>query len=195
MMEDFFNALNEVIKFCISIVPLIGVAIAWLGLNTWRRQIKGTDEYKVASELLTEVYRVREAVQVVRSSFIQYVPKEDSNETMEMNNFLGYVEALDRRWKEVTDPAANLSLLSLKAEVHLGESVKKEVDELIAHLTELRSTYETFLDVIRPGSGFEGDPFEQEARKTLFSKPKNDEFKNRLQATVEKIEKLVRKHI
>lgn len=194
-MNHVVSMANDAINFIVRIVPVAGIVVAWMGLNTWRRQIKGTDKYKVASDLLTEVYRVREAVQVIRSSFIQYVPKNDKDETKEMNNFLGYVEALDRRWKEVTDPLANLSLLSLKAEVHLGKSMKSEVDELMQLVKELRVTYETFLDVIRPGSGFEGDPFEQEARKTLFAKPTNDTFKNKLQACVGKIEKRARKHI
>lgn len=194
-MSHLVSAANDVINFIVRIVPVAGIVIAWMGLSAWRRQIKGTDKYKVASDLLTEVYRVREAVQVIRSSFIQYVPKNDKAATKEMNNFLGYVEALDRRWKEVTEPLANLSLLSLKAEVHLGKSMKSEVDELMQLIKELRVTYETFLDVIRPGSGFEGDPFEQEARKTLFAKPTNDTFSDKLKNCISKIEKRARKHI
>lgn len=195
MIDAVLSAINDLIDFAGRMVPIAGIAIAATGLTTWRRQIKGTDKYKVASDLLTEVYRVREAVQVIRSSFIQYVPKDDKGETKEMNNFLGYVEALDRRWKEVTDPLAKLSLLSLKAEVHLGKSMKSEVDRLMQLVKELRVTYETFLDVIRPGSGFEGDPFEQEARGTLFSKPTNDEYTDNLQAAIAKIEKRARKYI
>lgn len=136
---------NGVIDFIVKVVPLIAVSVAIFGLNTWRRQIKGTDKYKVASDLLLEVYRVREGIGVVRSSFVEFRPTEDETVSKEMNEFFGYVETMERRWKEVSEPVVQLSLLALKAEVHLSKDIKKEIDELMKLVRELRVTYEQYL--------------------------------------------------
>src|SRR5438046_170078 len=139
--------LNQLLDIFVKLVPVAGIIIAWFGLDTWRRQIKGTDKYKVASELLLEVYRVREGIAVVRSPFIQFAPKQDENASKEMREFLGWVEAMERRWKEVIEPVVQLSLLSLKAEVHLNRDVKKAVEDLTKLVRELQVTYEQYVDV------------------------------------------------
>lgn len=188
--------MNDFIDFAVKIVPVAGIAIAWLGLSTWRRQIKGTDKYKVASELLLEVYRVREGIGVVRTPLVQFRPTDDKDVSKEMNEFYGYVESMERRWKEVTEPVAQLSLLALKAEVHLSKDIKKGVDELMRLVRELQVTYEQYLDVRRPDTGFsEPEDFDREARKVLWAKPTDDDYKERLLAQVKKIEDLTRKFL
>lgn len=190
------DSVNEVLDFAVKLVPLAGLVIAWLGLTTWRRQIKGTDKYKVASELLLEVYKVREGIGVVRSALVQFRPTDDKKVSKEMNEFYGYVETMERRWKEVTEPVVQLSLLSLKAEVHLSKDIKNEVDELMKLVRELQVTYEQYLDVRRPNSGFtEPDDFDRDARKVLWAKPTGDDFKARLLASIKKIENLTRKYL
>jgi hypothetical protein len=186
---------NEILDFLIKLVPLVGIVIAWKGLSTWRRQIKGTDKYKVASELLLEVYKVREGIGVVRTSLVQFSPVDDKNASKEMNEFLGYVETMERRWKQVTEPVIQLSLLALKAEVHLGKDIKSAVDELMRMVVELQVTYEQYIDVRRPDSGFTAADFDKEARKVLWSKPTGDTFKEGLLASVEKIEGLASKYL
>jgi len=187
----------DTVKEVVSVlIPVAGVLIAWQGLNTWRRQIKGTDKYKVASELLLEVYRVREGIGVVRTRLVQFRPTDDKNVSKEMNEFYGYVEAMERRWKDLLEPVAQLSLLALKAEVHLSKVIKEKVDELMRLVRELQVTYEQYLDVKRPGSGFkEPDDFDRDARKVLWAKPTNDNFKERVLATIKEIEDRTRKYL
>jgi hypothetical protein len=187
--------LNAFLNFVIKLVPLAGIVIAVVGLNTWRRQIKGTDKYNVASDLLLEVYRVREGIAVVRSPFIQFAPKQDENASKEMKEFLGWVEAMERRWKEVIEPVVQLSLLSLKAEVHLNKDVRKAIEELTKLVRELQVTYEQYVDVQRPESGFTADDFDKEARKILWAKPTGDKFKDNVLRAVENIESLTRKYL
>lgn len=187
----------DTVKDIVAILlPIAGVWIAWQGLDTWRRQIKGTDKYKVASELLLEVYRVREGIGIVRTPLIQFRPTDDKNVSKEMNEFYGYVEATERRWKELLEPVAQLSLLALKAEVHLSKDIKDKVDELMKHVRELQVTYEQYLDVKRPNSGFkEPDDFDRDARKVLWAKPTDDDFKDKVLASIKDIEDLTRKYL
>ncbi len=189
------DIVNNILDFAVKLVPIAGIIIAWKGLTTWRRQIKGTDKYRVATELLLEVYRVREGIGVVRTSLVQFSPIDGESATKEMNEFLGYVETMERRWKQVTEPVVQLSLLSLKAEVHLGKEIKSAIDELMTMVVELQVTYEQYIDVRRPDSGFTAADFDRDARKVLWSKPTNDDFKKSLLSSVEKIEKLASKYL
>lgn len=189
------NILNESLDVLVKLAPLAGLVIAGMGLNTWQRQIKGTDKYKVASELLVAVYEVREGVGVVRSSFVQFRPTDDKTVSKEMNEFFGYVETMERRWKEVIEPVVQLSLLALKAEAHIGKEIKSEVDVLMKLIRELQVTYEQYIDVKRPDSGFTADDFDAEARKVLWAKPTDDDFKERLIASITKIESLTSKYL
>lgn len=187
---------NEILNIIVKLIPLAGVWIAWQGLDTWRRQIKGTDKYKIASELLLEVYRVREGIGIVRTPLVQFRPTDDKNVSKEMNEFYGYVEAMERRWKELLEPVARLSLIALKAEVHLNKDIKEKVDELMKLVRELQVTYEQYLDVRRPGSGFkEPDDFDRDARKVLWAKPTDDDYKERVLTSIRSIEDLARKHL
>lgn len=103
---------------------------------------------------------------------------------------------MERRWKEVTEPVAQISLLSLKAEVHLSKDIKNEVDELMKLVRELQVTYEQYLDVKRPDSGFtEPDDFDRGAPKVLWAKPTGDDFKERLLASIKKTKDLTRKYL
>lgn len=195
IMQDLQTGAANMIDFLVRLVPLAGIVIAAMGLNTWRRQIKGTDKYKVASDLLLETYRVGEGIGVVRSSFIQYVPAQNEADTREMNEFVGYVEAMDKRWKQVLDPLVQLSLMSLKAEVHLGKELKQAVDGLMRLVRELQVTYESYLDCKRPGSGVTESDFDREARKILWSKPTGDTFSERVNESIGKIELQARKYL
>lgn len=190
------NFLNDVLDIVVRLVPIAGIIIAWLGLSTWRRQIKGTDKYRVASDLLLEVYKVREGISIVRSPLVRFRPTENDSASREMNEYYGYVETMERRWKEVSEPVAQMSLLSLKAEAHISKDIKKAVDELLKLVRELHVTLEQYIEVSRPDSGFSlTEDFDNEGRAVLWAKPTGDNFKKRVLSSVSKIEVLTSKHI
>lgn len=163
-----------------------------MGLNTWKRQIRGTDKYKVASELLLSIYRLREGIKTVRSPFVSYVPDPKEGEDKEWADFNGYFNEMNRRWKEVSEPVAEVSLLSLKAEVYLDKTIGKQTDELMKKVRELQVTYEMYIDHKRPGSDFE---FDLEGRKILWAKPTGDKFNEDVEKIIEKAENSVRKYL
>lgn len=185
--------LVDLVDFLVKLTPITAVVVAWMGLNTWKRQIKGTDKYRVASELLLAVYRVREGMKVMRSPFLEYSPvKENDGDNEEMANFNGYIAAMDKRWKHVSEPVVELSLLTLKAEVHLDKKIKQQVDALMKKVRELQVMYESYIDHKRPGSDFE---FEVEWRKVLWAKPTGDNFNDEVEKIIARIEGLVRAYL
>jgi hypothetical protein len=112
-----------------------------------------------------------------------------------MNEFLGRIATLDARWQELADPVAKLSLLSLKAEVHLGKNVKEATEDLLRLVRELQITYEQYVDVTRPEEGFGPEDFDEDARKVLWSKPTGDTFYENVEKAVKHIDDLTRRHL
>lgn len=108
----------------------------------------------------------------------------------------GYLETMERRWKQVSEPLAQLSLLSLKAEVHLSKDAKNIVDELFKLARELQVTYEQYITVKNPETGFtEPDDFGPEERKIIWAKPTEDDFKKHLLDYIGQIEEMTRAYL
>ncbi|MGD0653640.1 MAG: hypothetical protein ABSA16_04795 [Thermoguttaceae bacterium] len=52
----------------LAISALAAAFIAWRGLATWRKELKGKSEYEIAKQVLKAVYKVREAFKIARNS-------------------------------------------------------------------------------------------------------------------------------
>lgn len=51
------------------IVAAVGVCIAWKGLRTWQRQLKGSSQFDVAKRLMLKVYQIRQDIEFCRESY------------------------------------------------------------------------------------------------------------------------------
>jgi hypothetical protein len=84
-MQTFLTNLvanKDAIAVLKDIVTILGTAtaaiVAVIGLQTWRKQIRGNAEYDLARRVLTAVYRVRDAI---RNCRVPGVRREDGGET------------------------------------------------------------------------------------------------------------------
>lgn len=66
-LETDWAAWGSMIQAGAAVVMMV---IAGLGLNTWKKQLKGTKEQDLAEEVLTATYRFVEALRQVRSPFV-----------------------------------------------------------------------------------------------------------------------------
>lgn len=51
------------------IIAGFGVCVAWKGLRTWQRQLKGTSQFDVAKRLMLKVYQIRQDIEFCRESY------------------------------------------------------------------------------------------------------------------------------
>ena len=60
-MEEIFCTLKLWVEpakeIILTIAAIIGVVVAFVGLRTWRKQLKGNTEYELARRFLHSVYR------------------------------------------------------------------------------------------------------------------------------------------
>jgi len=78
-MLSFLN-MTSIPNWITAIAAICAVFIAWRGLATWRKELKGKSEYETAKQVLKAVYKVREAFIIVRSPWISYVKQDNPND-------------------------------------------------------------------------------------------------------------------
>jgi hypothetical protein len=102
---------------------------AYLGLNTWRKELKGRAEYESAKTVLKSVYRVREAFKHVRNPFIyqyEYPPHmtDRTGHLKQEHDYDGTAYVYENRWKKIDDAFRDLEEHHLAAQVEWAPSFK-----------------------------------------------------------------------
>lgn len=120
-----------------DIVTTVGtgaaVAIGFLGLNTWRRQQRGTSEFEVAKKAVLKSYELQLAAQSVRNPMI-YLSTDEIREGRRLQDEQRiYQERLDA----LIPIRAELQTLGLEAKVLWGESARNCFDSLNSAIEDL----------------------------------------------------------
>ncbi|OQY20711.1 MAG: hypothetical protein B6I35_10155, partial [Anaerolineaceae bacterium 4572_32.2] len=66
-LQEYITLAKDVVTI---LAALVAATVAIMGLRTWRKQLRGKTEYELARRLLRSVYRVRDAIRIVRNPFI-----------------------------------------------------------------------------------------------------------------------------
>ncbi len=75
-MNGYVLDLSFSVRDLLLVVPAwTGAVVAILGLNAWRRQLRGKDDYELARRLLRATYRYRDSLRRARTSFAFESPK------------------------------------------------------------------------------------------------------------------------
>ncbi len=114
----------------LTISVAFGAFVAFRGLQTWRKQLKGNAEYEQARRLLRSVYAYRNAIEVVRNPFTpssEYGPGRPQNPEENRN---AIVKVYENRWKSITGASTELEVELIGAEVLWGSEVANLVKQL-----------------------------------------------------------------
>ena len=109
----------SLIKDISSIISgTILIVIAIMGLQTWKRQLKGNTEYELARRFLSAVYKIRDAISYIRNPFVSAgeiasalqeanieIDKSDSEYQVKRQNAL-----YQKRWKKFKKHFRNITL-------------------------------------------------------------------------------------
>lgn len=191
-------------------VVLIGAAIiagyvGLMGLGAWRRQLKGNTEYVLAKDLLRSVYELREAISSARNPFMQYsqepdMPEEKLKKLSEKEKqWHAMAQAYQKRWEPIPKAKSALDTTLLEAEVVWGKKIGEITAPLNNLIGELLWAIQDHLEVMKPSSHYEslgGDEIKKR-RDTMYAREAGDqdEYKKRLEAVINSIEKELKQHI
>ncbi|WP_286875858.1 hypothetical protein, partial [Marinimicrobium sp. UBA4509] len=109
--------------------------VAWLGLNTWRRQLVGQDRYQLAKELVLCLYQLRDQIEAARRPIVEIMRGEPRRlaEVQFMFGDLAIYEMArraQRRLPEINETKKRLDSLALDAEVLWSDELKPHLEEI-----------------------------------------------------------------
>ncbi len=186
---------------------VVGVAIAWRGLQTWRDQLAGSTEYELARRVLRAVYQLREAIAHVRAPFVAVEEwadrpnrnheRRDSRDERAADLWFAYY----KRWQRIVPAHSELEVALLEAEVLWGSELKEAREKLFQPLRRL--SIELFHRYLRRDSGGIWEHLSPEERgKTerviwagALDQSGGDSFADEVAQAVALFESALRKHL
>jgi hypothetical protein len=199
----------EYITIIKDIVTIIGAFfaafIAWQGLSTWRRQLRGNSRYELARRLLLSAYKLRDAVQEMRSPGMHGA--EMSNAMKEIGWSMDGLDDAKRisvgmqavygvRWRKVQEAKRELHVNSLEGKVLWGEEPDAAYREITACTQKLWAEITVYIEF--KDSGIVEDYQERIRRMKIMhpmGTPDEDEFMASLDAGIARFEKLARPYL
>ncbi len=144
---DLAGVAEAIRDSAIAIVSVLGLIIAYCGLQTWRRQLRGNTEYDLARRLLRASFKMRDALRTVRNPFMVASEIADalkeagvSQEEIEKSgcNLNPDVAVYNTRWKTVAEALSDLKVEALEAEVLWGSAAIDSLKPLYDSVAKLR---------------------------------------------------------
>jgi hypothetical protein len=178
---------------------------AYLGLDAWRKELKGKAEYELAKNVLKSAYRVRESFKHVRHPAIfQYEYPPDMTDHIghlkPEHDYEGTAHVYETRWKKMDEAFRELEEHHLAAQVEWGAEFQDVIKKLRSCRADLLVTIQQFLERKKNPHGASRSTAEERAeeRSVLYhlgSDSKHDKFTPEIDAAVDEFEKWLRPHI
>jgi len=190
IIKDVFTAL----------ATITAAVIAILGLQTWKKQLKGKTEYDLASRLLRAIYKVRnsfiearnpspdydEIIQAAKEAKIEDYPNLTSE------SFVRREQArYNIRLKKVRDAFVELDSISLEAEALWGQVVIENLRDLNQCAAKLNLNIQHYLRSLSESSTEYDRNAEREIETIIFDWPDNpndNPFTNEINEAIKRVE-------
>jgi len=185
----------EITKLILEILNTLAICVgafmAVVGINAWKKQLKGSTEYELARRYLKAVYKVRDSIKYVRNPFIsieEMTRAYDENDIKDpdfSDNRKTNRAVYSIRWKKVIDAKTELDVELLEAEVMWGKKAVDIISDFNAQITKLYVSLKMFLEErnIRPD------------RDIIYDLGDEDKFNPELNVAIVQIEELLKPHL
>jgi hypothetical protein len=189
----------------LAIAGFFGMIVAWRGLRTWNRQLKGGVEYELTRRLLRCTYRLREAIKDLRHPMItpseMDVPDSGKQLSIPEKRYFGIYHAYQTRWEKVTGARDDLQTELLEAEVVWGKAIYENFEPLFALQKELFADVHSYLALTNPDAGKEEkaswNQIRRERRKVIYDLAVSgqDEYSTDIANAISGIESYLKPHL
>lgn len=198
-MTDWVSAGSAVV---VAISAAVAACSAYSGINTWRQQMRGKDEYRLARNLLAAIYKHRDAMHDARHRFVTIADRPPRAEAAEMTpeqiKYYGLSRTYSRRWKKVEGQHQRIYRNLIFAEAIWGSELRELLGSLLEPEQDLKVAIDTNLWFMNPDNKFSwGDSRDQdmkELRPTLYGEPA-DEFGQQIENGIKPAEEYLKRKL
>ncbi|MCF7486708.1 hypothetical protein [Vibrio sp. A2-1] len=123
-------------KDVFSIIGTIGaLSIGFVGLFTWKRQLRGTSEYEVAKRAILKTYQLQEAIQLVRNPMLHL-----NKEEVEAGNQLQEEQRIySERLNSLSEAWSELQVTRLEAKAIWSIDAHSSFDEIQKCVSKIKA--------------------------------------------------------
>ncbi len=194
VIKDYLDALS------IPVTAYFG----YKGVVAWREQMRGKDKYLIAKNLLKSIYRIRENVEYVRSSFFtsgematavqKHFPdaKIDYFDKTEEDDRKIDAAVFHERWAKFFEVYPDYEVIKYEAIVHWGNKIEVALSEFEKLLRGLKTRTDMY-PRLKNGVQKSKDEFGEYIFGTSLDG--KDDFKINFEASIKKIELLLKPEI
>lgn len=176
-----------------SYLPVLALVIAWMGLSTWRRQLRGTHDFELARRILQAVYMLRNAIDGVRHP---YMAVEEAREMPEDASGPWQAYAYQARWDRVTAAQEELAVGLIEAEVVWDDLLVQDAVDLRSHVNKLSVTIRQYLRNLDKSHDEYQEPRTREDDAILYGGwDPDDDFTRKLNEVVKRFETKLKKKL
>ena len=209
MITSLQSSLSIIRDFLSVISSLLVFVIAYKGLQTWKKQLKGNTEYELARRLLKAVYKVRDSIKqyrfvIANSGEISQALKEAGVEKEEFSTPEYHAKSQEAlyqlRWKKIASSWEELQLEAFEAEVIWGQVIKDKIGCLNSVIGSLQSYTSMYVrDLRKPVHLSPNEELYKKIQEALFDADINPDQKNKftekIDASISDIEEIIRPHL
>jgi hypothetical protein len=190
-----------------ALAALTAGIVAVVGLQSWRRQLKGKTDYELARRFLRAAYRVREAIRYVRNPIRGGSEYEEANQKPAISNSQRSERAnaeaalYSHRWNRLHEAISDLQLELLEAEVSWGSKPRQSVDPLYKCIGKLRASTWLYLHDFENPNLRTDDKAEARRKQNdlvVFESsedPSEDQFTAEIKDAIEVIETFMKRYL
>ena len=203
-IAEYFTFAKDVV---IATAAAIGAFVAFRGLSTWNRQLKGGVEYDLARRILKCTYRMREAIKGVRNPVMwgNEMPTPEESKAAVMTGaqlrHYGKANAYQKRLDVVAEKLSDLQTEILEAEAIWGRIIYEEFEPLFKLQRELQSSVYAYVSGSNPNepehmrAAFR--EMQRNQRDILYdlSNSTPDEYSLNISLAIENIESFLKTHL
>lgn len=197
----FENLTLTNIKDVVTIITLsIGAYVALQGLHTWRRQLKGSQNYNLAKSMLINLYKYRESLNQFRHPIIwgNEYPKFSPEESMKMSPEEKYYQekthAYEKRWSNINQIKPVLLENLIETQVLWGQDLQTHFQQLFKLEFQLRTAVINYLEIIKPYSE-KGNIEKSDKDLIRDTLSESDPFRVKINEVIDGIEKHIKPHL
>lgn len=175
-LEKTFSIVKDLI---LTAAAISGSFVAWRGLSTWNRQLKGQNEFTLVRNILVSIYKYRDAISDVRNPMMwahemQLTSDERTAKNEDEIRYYESAKGFEARWKSVSEVRAYLYPSILEAEALWGNNLNDLFKPLFQLEKELLSAIKDHMQVLRNPNipaALRESPEKLEARDATMNRP------------------------
>ena len=178
---------------------------AYLGLSSWRKELKGKSEYQLAKDVLKAIYKVREAFKIVRNPAVYSYEYPDDminphGHLKREYEYEGVAHVYQKRWEKMAEAFQEIEDLHLDAQVEWGPEYQDVIRKLRRCRVDLQIAIQTMLERkkdprVGEATGTDESAEERSVLYNMGEASKHDKFTPEIAEAIDEFEKWLRPKI